>query len=78
MLSANSRCKLSLSPKRSPRDKILSEGECTRIPVTSLAFFLKKKTWKLFLLLFQKKNKGQVNCVMRERESERVEFPTAV
>lgn len=77
MLSANSRCKLSLSPKRSPRDKILSEGECTRIPVTSLAFFLKKNV-EVIPLIISKKNKGQVNCVMRERESERVEFPTAV
>jgi hypothetical protein len=73
VLSANSRCKLSLSPKRSPRDKILSEGECTRIPVTSLAFFL-KKTWKFFLLLFQKKQRTGKLCDERER----VEFSTAV
>lgn len=68
MLSANSRCKLSLSPKRSPRDKILSEGECTRIPVTSLAFFFKKNVEVIPLIISKKKQRTGKLCDERERE----------
>jgi hypothetical protein len=68
VLSANSCCKLSLSPKRSPRDKILSEGECTRIPVTSLAFFLKKKRGSYSSYYFKKKQRTGKLCDERERE----------
>jgi hypothetical protein len=73
VLSANSCCKLSLSPKRSPRLHEIRYFQRASVHVYQWLVLPFLKTWKFFLLLFQIKQ-GQVNCVMRER----VEFPTAV